>query len=626
MTAQASAEPAPTVPRPRLRWPPQKQQAARVRRLLYEVALGVRGDLAVAVLGSLLRQSGFLAAPFLLSRAIDDGVKPGNPAATAWWCGAIALAAVAQYLGLCVWEYFGNRADARAGVALRTRLRTSVLSSGASSQAVGTGDLVVRAGRDVDAVRVWVHGLPTWAVIVMTVLVLVPGFAALDPWLLMVAAGTVPCLVALSLLYPRRFERASGHAAAAHGMRANVVDQIVRAGLPLRGIGAQDVILDRHREASEDLAQRTVRASGVLARWTALGEGVPAIATAVGVLVGALAALEGRLSIGNLVTFTGWMATVGIAVQVGLMRWTQGVDAKVGATRLLAVIGPRSERLERSAPDHRSDPEDVASTGVGSPAKARGGVRARIRDDANSGTRARVEARLTSQSEMGGEPIKLQVCDLVTIPGADPINLDLTAGCLVVVTGPVASGKSVLLRVLAGDQQPHAGHVLVDGVPIHRARSASGPEATGIQVVEQRPLALTGTVRDNLALGCATGDCQADDARYREALHTVGLDTELSSRAARDVLDLDLGEGGGELSGGQRQRLAVARALVADPRLVLLDDVTSAVDPHTASRLVTAMRKVSRTSIVVASGHNPFLLREADLVIDLGASAPEVTP
>lgn len=542
----------------------RRADAARVRRLLRGVARDVRGSLVAAMLGALVRQAGFLAAPFLLSFAIDDGVAAGDAAAAARWCGAIALAALLQYAGLCVWEHFGNRADALAGVTLRTRVRRGVLAGG-GAETLGTGDLVVRSGRDVDLVRVWVHGLPTWAVIAITIAVLVPGFASLDPWLLLVAAATAPCLAVLSIVYPKRFERASGRAAEAHGRRADVVDQIVRAGLGLRGIGAEEAILARHQEASADLARRTVRASGVLARWTAFGEGVPALATAVGVLVGALAVLDGRLSVGSLVTFTGWMATVGIAVQVGLMRWTQGVDAKVGAARLLPVIGDERERRPAvPAPSHL---------------RARG---------------------------------------LVPVAGASPVDVDLVPGRLVAVTGPVASGKSMLLRVLAGERPAAAGVLLADGVPVGEAR------VDGVRLVPQRPLVVTGTVRDNLALGSASGNPVADDERYRAALATVGLDVELSGHGEgmpEDVLDLELGEGGGELSGGQRQRLAFACALMARPRVLLLDDATSAVDPHTAAKLVAAMRGAAREGIVVAAGHDPRLLEEADVVVAMADRA-----
>ncbi|WP_432511449.1 ATP-binding cassette domain-containing protein [Kineococcus sp. SYSU DK001] len=522
--------------------------------VLHGAVRQVRGPLAAATAGAVVRQAGFLAAPYLLSFAVDDGVAAGDVGATALWCAAVALAAAVQFAGVCTWDWYANLADARAGAWLRTRVREGAL---AGRTTLGTGDLVVRAGRDVGLVRTWVHGLPTWAVIAVTVAVLVPGLAALDPWLLLVAAATAPALAVLSVVYPRRFEAASAHAAQAHGARADVVDQVVRAAVTLRGVGAEETLVRRHREVSADLARRTVRASGVLARWTSLGEGVPAVAAAAGVLVGAAAVLDGRLSVGGLVTFTGWMATVGVAVQVGLTRWTHAVDARVGAVRLLPLL--------TAAP---------APGPAGAPA---------VRE--------------------------LRARDLVVVPGAAALDLDLEPGRLVAVHGAVASGKSTLLAVLAGQAAPATGELLADGAPV------TGP-LPGVQLVAQRPLVLSGTVRENLALGAASADPAADDDRYRRALADVGLDAELDGRAG-DVLDLDVGEGGAELSGGQRQRLALARALVADPGVLLLDDVTSAVDPRTARRLVAAARRAAAGRVVVAVGHEPLLLAAADRVVAL---------
>ncbi|MDM8083675.1 ABC transporter ATP-binding protein [Cellulomonas cellasea] len=532
-------------------------EARQVRRLLRGTAWQVRGPLLTAVLGAVARQAGFLAAPYLLSVAVDDGVVAGDAGAVAFWCAALAVAALLQFAGMCVWDQGANLADARAGSVLRARVREGAIHG---ADGLETGDLLVRAGRDVGLVRVWVHGLPTWAVIAVTAAVLVLGLAALDVWLLLVAGATAPCLAVLSVVYPRRFERASRAAADAHGSRANVVDQIVRAARGLRGVGAEDAIIRRHDAASAELAERTVRASGVLARWTALGEGVPAVAASVGVLVGAVAVLDGRLTVGGLVAFTGWMATVGVAVQVGLMRWTQSVDARVGAARLAPVIARAPAR----------------PAGAATPAR-------RV---------ARVEARA-----------------LVPVPGASAVDVTLTPGRLVVVTGGIASGKSMLLRVLAGLVAPAGGALLADGSPVRAPLS-------GAHLVPQRPVVLTGTVRDNLALGAASGDATADDARYRQALAGVGLDVDLAGRAP-DLLDLEVGEDGGALSGGQRQRLALARGLVAEPALLLLDDVTSAADGHTAARLVAAMRRAARERIVVAAGHDDLLLAAADEVVVL---------
>lgn len=538
----------------------RRRDAAGRRRLLRQTAWNVRGALALSMAGALVRQVGFLAAPFILQFAIDDGVIAGDLGAAVRWGVVVLAAGIAQFFGMCVWDHFANLADARTGMLLRGRLRTCAIA-GSGGSLGGSGDLLIRAGRDVDLVRVWVHGLPTWIVIAVTVGVLVPGLAALDPWLLVVAGASVPCLIVLAIVYPRRFERASMQAADAHGRRADAVDHLLRSAVTVRGAGMASAVVQRHERMSADLTDRTVRAGGILARWTAMGEGIPAVATAIGVVVAVLAVIDGRLTVGGIVTFSGWMATVGIAVQVGLQRWTQSADARVGAARLHPV--------------------------------------------------------LSSQEETGGTiPVREILLDgLRVLPDAEPITVALAPGRLVGLSGPTGSGKSTLLRVLAGLDAPASGCLRIDGVPLTGA-------VGGVHLVPQRPLVLNGTVRENLALGAATGDRAADDVRYRRALAAVGLDAELESRSA-DPLDAAVGEAGGELSGGQVQRLALARALVAEPALLLLDDVTSAVDPATGSRIIAAIRQAAAERIVVVAGHGA-VLDAADVVLRLSARA-EVT-
>ncbi|KQR16486.1 ABC transporter ATP-binding protein [Cellulomonas sp. Leaf334] len=510
------------------------------RRLLWRAAREQRGPLALAGLGALVRQLGFLAVPACLGLAVDRGVEQGDLGAAAWWALALAGAGLVQVLGMCAWDQGSNVADARAGVRLRARLAGGLLSTDGPALP-GDGDLVLRASRDVDAVRVWVHGLATWVVIGVTVAVLVPGIAQLDPALLLVVVATVPALVLLNTVYPRAYRKAGEAVAHAHGQRADVVEYVLRAALTSRGAGSGPALRATHRERSDEVTRHTLRAGALMAGWSALGEGVPRVALAVGVLVGVGAAADGRLSVGGLVAFSAWMGTVGVAVQVGLARVMQTVDARVGAARLVEVL--------------RDVPDDVPD-----PAAPRVGLRAR---------------------------------GVVAVPGAEPVDLHAVPGRLLVVGGPVGSGKSTLLRVLAGTAVPSAGEVTGGAVVL----------------VPQRPLVLARTVRDNLALGAPI-----PDASLHAALQDVLLDDEVD-------LDTLVADGGASLSGGQLQRLALARALVSDAPVLLLDDVTSALDADTEAAVVAAILRESRRRTVVVASTRPAVLAAADATVLLGVGA-----
>lgn len=520
-------------------------------RWLRRVARENRRELALAMLGGLLRQLGFLSIPLCLRFAIDAGISGRDLSATIIWSAALLGAAAVQFSGLCLWDYFANAADARAGAALRTRLLTRVLGSGAREQRLGDGDLVLRANRDVDLVRVWVHGLATWVVIGLTIVVLVPGIFGLDPMLLVVALAMVPCLVILNLFFPRAFERASGELATAHGRRAETIDHVLRSAVTTRGIGAEAVLRDRHRERSAELSERTVRSGNLLASWTVLGEGIPLIAVSIGIVVGTIAAIDGRLSIGGLVAFSGWMGTVGVAVRVALTRIAQTVEARVAVRRLVEVLG--DDEAEEQRQDH---------------------------------------------PKPGARPLCAE--SLVTHASVNPVDIALVPGGLTVVTGPTGCGKSTLLRVLAGWELPRSGRVTLGGHPLDTMPA----EVIGrsLVLVPQRPIVLARSVRDNLCLGSTV-----TDERLAAALRSVALLDELD-----DGLDTMIADGTASLSGGQIQRLALARALVAEPAVLLLDDVTSAVDRETEALIIATLREEAGRRIVIVASHRAPVIAAAD--------------
>lgn len=502
-------------------------QRRQRRRFLRHVARAQSVALALAMVAGAVRQLGFLALPFFLQRAVDGGLVAGDPATLAWWALAVVAASVVQVIGVCCWDWWANLADGRTGVALRRVVADHVVDR--SEGDIGAGDLMLRSGRDIDLVRVWVHGLPTWSVIVTTVAVLVPGLFSLSPLLLAVAVAMVPCLVIVGIVHPRRFETASERVAAAHGRRADHVQHAIGSAVTSRGIGGGPVLVARHAAASDELSRRAVAATDRLARWQAWGTGVPTIAVAIGVLVGVIAVVDGRLTVGGLVAFSTWMGTIGVAVEVGLMRIAQTLEARVAADRLVAVIGPDGWA---TAPEGaRVEPEEVGELVIDAPA-----------------------------------------------------GLSARRGEIVAISGPTGCGKSTLLRRLA----------------------AGCPSAV---LVPQRPLALVGSVRENLGLG----DPVPDEVLER-VLAEVGLGEELG-------LDDHLADGADGLSGGQIQRLALARAVIGDPPVLLLDDVTSAVDVRTESRIVAMLRREAADRIIVVVTHRDGVLGAADRVVELAPVA-----
>lgn len=616
------------------------------RALRRSVVAAQAAPIGLSMLGGIVRQVAFLGLPWCLQRAVDDGLVPGDRGALLTWALVVAGLGLVQFVGICGWTYFSNLADARTAASLRGALVARLLRpegvppgppSGVGAGAdrelpSGAGDLVLRAGRDVDLVRVWVHGLPTWAVIGTTVLVLVPGLWSLDPLLLAVAVACVPLLVAVALLFPRVLTPRTVALARAHAARADEVDAVVRGAASLRGIGATAAMRRRHAAASSELTQRTVRVTDAQARWEALGNGIPTLAIAIGVLVGALAVLDGRLTAGGLLAFSTWMGTVGVAVQIGLTRIAQTVDARIGLDRLVEVLGDRGLGCQ-----HLGDP------GLGDQGHGRPGLEPRAGDSASDDSRcAHADAsgragdpRLRAHREPlapagSGAAVTLAVTKAQVRAGTAPVSFVAGPGVLLALTGEVGIGKSTLLRALAGlaplvagtsetgASETGASETGTSEVTTPRDRSLRDPGLRDpspidpslcdpelrIHLVPQRPLVLAASVRDNLALGA-----DVPDGALRAALHDVGLDSELP--------DLDAVLADGDLSGGQVQRLALARALVDDAPVLLLDDVTSAVDEPTQERIAATLRRESATRTVVVVTHRAGLLDAADRVVTL---------
>ncbi len=189
------------------------------------------------------------------------------------------------------------------------------------------------------------------------------------------------------------------------------------------------------------------------------------------------------------------------------------------------------------------------------------------------------------------------------------VSLDIEPGTTVAFVGPSGSGKSTLLNLVLGFSRPTSGRILLDGVDMQRLDLRTARRS--ISVVPQESVLFEGTVRENVAYGM--GD--AGEEQIIPALRDANAWQFV--RELPDGLDTVVGERGARLSGGQRQRLAIARALVRDPRILLLDEATSALDPEAEELVKEALGRLmrGRTTLVVA--HRLSTIRRADRIVVL---------
>lgn len=197
------------------------------------------------------------------------------------------------------------------------------------------------------------------------------------------------------------------------------------------------------------------------------------------------------------------------------------------------------------------------------------------------------------------------------------VNLSLPAGAFAVVLGPSGAGKTTLIDAIAGLVPPMAGSLRVDGVPLADSSLRAWRELIGY--VPQEMLAFHDSVRNNVTLG----DPRLTDDDVWSALRLAGAEEVV--RALPDGLDTSLGERGSRLSGGQRQRLGLARALVRRPRLLILDEVTTALDPETEQALCAQLSALAGSTTILAITHQAALRRVATHEIRLEPEERRVT-
>ncbi|MEM7643256.1 MAG: ABC transporter ATP-binding protein, partial [Pseudomonadota bacterium] len=231
------------------------------------------------------------------------------------------------------------------------------------------------------------------------------------------------------------------------------------------------------------------------------------------------------------------------------------------------------------------------------------------------------------EADLGtADPVFETACRLEDVAFAHPsrpvlngLTLDFPKNSTTVLTGPSGAGKTTVADLILGFIAPDRGQVLIDGRPL--AELSLGAWRRKVGYVPQELILFNETIHDNITLG----DPDLDAADVRDALRVAGgLDFV---ETLPDGLRTPVGEKGARLSGGQRQRIALARALVERPALLILDEVTSALDPATEAAIIENIRSLQGSTTIIAITHRSALLDLADRVYALqdGRLAPSPT-
>ena len=569
---------------------------------------------AVAVL-SVLEAASTLVQPLLIGQVIER-VQAGTT--LGWLLAAlVAFVLVSSVVG-AYQHYLLQKTGTAVVYSSRRKLIARILHLPVSEfDARRTGDLVSRVGTDTTLLyAVLTQGL---ADSVGNVLLFVGALIAMvfiDPVLLLTIVGVIGVSAAAVGLLAGRIRVASAQQQERVGELSSGVERAIGSIRTVRAAGAAD----REQESVSGMATAAYHAGLRVAKASALVVPVAGIAMQVSLLVvlgvGGMRVASGLLSIADLVTFVMFLflLVMPLASAFGAIA---SVGQALGALgRIQEVLDlPTEDAGDRVRGDGEASVSDASGDAVGSaPAIAFRDVRfaypaaavAAREEAANEAQRVIEAARLETGATAQGAA---DASDREVLRG---VSFDVPRGARVALVGPSGAGKSTVLSLVERFYDPTSGAILLDGRDIRDLPRTALRKNFGY--VEQDAPTLAGSLADNLRL--ASPD--ASDAECDEALRAVNLGDVLD-RSPLGV-DTPVGEDGVMLSGGERQRLAIARALLAAPPILLLDESTSSLDGVNEQRMREAIDAVAegRTLIVIAHRLSTVVDSDRIVVLDHG--------
>ena len=534
---------------------------------------------AAAVTGAVLFAFASLWLTEALGRATDQVLRPafgGEVEARDVWfaVGGLMLGGIGRALGIMLRRYYSGVAGERVMATLRTRVaeRYRELSLRFHRE-TPTGELLAHMEADVKAAVDVFWPVPfAMGVIVLTLLALI-SLIVTDPVLAVVGLLVFPSLAVMNQIFAKRIEDPSRRAQERIGDVSAVAHESIDGALVVKTLGREQAETRRLEEKARALRDERIEAGSVRASFEAALDALPTFAIALLLAVGAWRVSSGAITLGDL---------IGFVALFQLLSWPMRFIGWILAELPRAVVG--YDRLEEVF----AEPVTVTPPRRGTP--------------------------------LPGGPLDLHVHELHLLyeqqsPVLEGVTFEVSPGESVAIVGPTGVGKSTLTQLMVRLVDPDEGHVEIGGVDLREVDVAS--LRSSVAVVFQESFLFAESVRSNIALDSG--------ATHDEVVHAAEIAAcDRFIRALPQGYDTIVGERGLTLSGGERQRVALARALVRKPRLLILDDATSAVDPSIEAEILGALRKELSTTLVVVA-YRLSTISLADRVIFLRAGRVEAT-
>jgi ATP-binding cassette, subfamily B, bacterial len=535
---------------------------------LYPHVKPILPRLFMGLLCALLASVVALAIPQVLRVLINDSLQPGGATDAVWTASLVILGLGTAEAGLVALrrQFVINPAttvETRMRVSLYGHLQDLTVSF---HDRWGSGQLLSRAMTDLNFLRRWMaFGAIMLVVTTLTVVIgVVVMFSMSWQLALIFLAAAVPIMI-YGFRFRTRFSKVARRSQDQAGDLATTVEESVHGIRVLKAFGRSREALESFNEQAEELRQTEIAKAKHLATFSMVVTLLPELALGAGLVAGVMLAADGQLSIGSLVAFFATAAVIAAPVEFCGMLLAMALTAKTAIDRHFEVM---------DAANTITSPEQPRQ-----PAELSGAL------SFNSATFAFEDA-----------PDK---------PILKDVNLDIRPGETMALVGITGSGKSAMLQLVPRLYDVTEGSVTIDGVDL---RDFSVEELrTVVAVAFEDTTLFSNSVRDNVLLGAR----ERSEEALEEALEVAQAQFAYSLPEGLDTL---IGDEGLSLSGGQRQRIALARAIAAKPKVLVLDDPLSALDVNTEELVEARLREVLADTTTLIVAHRPSTVALADRV------------
>ena len=390
----------------------------------------------------------------------------------------------------------------------------------------------------------------------------------LDPIIALVTLASLALIVVVDIRGSWSSFEAFQDVQRLRGAVSQVGHESFDGALTVKALGRESLEVHRFEMASEELRDRIIHVNRIFSTYRVIVEALLSAIAVLVMVVGAFRAAAGAVTPGDLVTVTYLLTLLFIPIRiVGFVVWD--MSHALAGWRRVQRVHDSDELVAYGGLDHRGDP-----TGA----------------------------------EVEGDAVAFSYGDDLVL---EDLELTIPPGRVVAIVGPTGSGKTTLVTLLARLWDPTNGRITLDGRDLRDfARSALPGE---VAFVAQDAFLFDDTVVGNIGFGAGVSRGAIEHAAMLAGAHEFILELP-------DGYETRLGERGTSLSGGQRQRIALARALVRRPRLLILDDATSAVDPSVEGRILRRLRdaELPSTVVVVAYRRSSIMLADEVVYLDEG--------